>query len=77
MIFRRSPRLLDCQCPTSHSLFCPSAAAVPTKEEGKTIDIVVSMNVSVPGPMGKPDQFTVTNIDDNEPYAGGIKIKGK
>lgn len=35
------------------------------------------MTVSIPGPLGKPDQFVVTNVDDDEPYAGGIKVKGK
>lgn len=41
------------------------------------MDIVVSMSVGIPGPLGKPDHFVVTNIDDDEPYANGIKIKGK
>lgn len=50
---------------------------MPLTEEGKTIDIVVSMSVGIPGPLGNPDHFAVTNIDDDEPFAGGIKIRGK
>jgi len=70
------PRAMNFLHLPSHHQSCHTEA-VPLTKEGNTIDIVVSMGVSVTGPLGKPDEFTVTNIDDVEPYAGGIKIKGK
>lgn len=51
-------------------------AAVPLKEAGSTIDVEISMSITTPGPLGKPDKFTVTNLSDGKPYAGGIHIKG-
>jgi hypothetical protein len=51
-------------------------AAVPLKEAGSTIDVKISMSITTPGPLGKPDKFTVTNLSDGKPYAGGIHIKG-
>lgn len=60
-----------------HNLFHVTTDAVPTTQEGKNVDVVVTMSVSIPGPLGRPNHFTVTNVDDDEPYAGGINIKGK
>jgi hypothetical protein len=34
------------------------------------------MSITTPGPLGEPDKFTVTNLSDGKPYAGGIHIKG-
>jgi hypothetical protein len=51
-------------------------AAVPLKEAGSTIDVEISMSITTPGPLGKPDKFTVTNLSEGKPYAGGIHIKG-
>jgi hypothetical protein len=53
------------------------SAAVPLKEAGTTLDIIVSMGVSVPGALSKPDSFTVTTASDNKPFAGGVQVVGK